>query len=260
MPYLTKIPINPRRSASAALLGNPHQLHGAVAAGIPGDPRADRLLWRLETTDRFRPVVLVLSQTRPDYTHMLEQYGWPNAPEGAPVTKDYAALLGRLDTNQEYRFRLTANPVQTTRRPDKLTEAQQRRQERWDSATGTARERGVRGHRVAHRTVAHQRRWLLEQSQRHGFTIPVIAPEPPGATLPDGAEPEYQVTLVERRQLQVKKRQDAPSVNLTSVTFEGCLRITDPAPFTRALLHGIGPAKAYGQGLLTLAQLTPVRA
>lgn len=42
---------------------------------------------------------------------------------------------------------------------------------------------------------------------------------------------------------------------MNSVTFEGRLRITDPALLTEHLLTGIGPSKAYGCGLLTLAPL-----
>ncbi|WP_423218759.1 type I-E CRISPR-associated protein Cas6/Cse3/CasE [Streptomyces kasugaensis] len=44
-------------------------------------------------------------------------------------------------------------------------------------------------------------------------------------------------------------------VVMNSVTFEGRLRITDPAILTERLLAGIGPSKAYGCGLLTLAPL-----
>ncbi|KPH98712.1 CRISPR-associated protein, Cse3 family [Actinobacteria bacterium OV450] len=42
---------------------------------------------------------------------------------------------------------------------------------------------------------------------------------------------------------------------MNSVTFEGRLRITDPGLLTEHLLAGIGPSKAYGCGLLTLAPL-----
>lgn len=42
---------------------------------------------------------------------------------------------------------------------------------------------------------------------------------------------------------------------LHTATFEGRLRITDPVVFTERLLGGIGPAKSYGCGLLTLAPL-----
>lgn len=255
MPFLTKIAINPHRAGSVKLLGNPHLLHGAVAGGIPTDPRNERLLWRLETTDRFRPVVLVLSQTHPDYTALVENHGWPNAPAGAPVTKDYTPLLERLTVGQEYRFRLTANPVQNTRKPDKLTDAQQQRQATWDAKTGTAAERGARGHRVAHRTAAHQRQWLLACAAKRGFAIPAVTPDPSANTPEAPDSVDYQVALTERRQLHFKKDRSAKPVNLSSVTFEGILHITDTDLFKQTLLQGIGPAKAYGQGLLTLAPL-----
>src|SRR5690606_4567777 len=40
-----------------------------------------------------------------------------------------------------------------------------------------------------------------------------------------------------------------------SVLFEGVLRVTDKALFRQALERGIGPGKAYGFGLLTIAPL-----
>ncbi len=43
------------------------------------------------------------------------------------------------------------------------------------------------------------------------------------------------------------------AVTLTTVTYDGILQITDADAFRRALTNGIGHAKAYGCGLLTLA-------
>ncbi|MGC5410083.1 type I-E CRISPR-associated protein Cas6/Cse3/CasE, partial [Streptomyces sp. DT225] len=48
----------------------------------------------------------------------------------------------------------------------------------------------------------------------------------------------------------------AGRVSIVTVTFDGHLEVTDPAVFRRALMQGIGKAKAYGCGLLTLAPLT----
>ena len=41
-------------------------------------------------------------------------------------------------------------------------------------------------------------------------------------------------------------------VTLRKAIFEGVLRVTDAELFTRTLTEGIGRAKAYGNGLLTL--------
>ncbi|WP_025273592.1 type I-E CRISPR-associated protein Cas6/Cse3/CasE [Haloglycomyces albus] len=257
MPFLTKIPVNPYRTASVRLLGNPHLIHGAVSAGVPGDPRAERLLWRLEKDDSYRPSIIVLTSTRPDYTHMSEKYGWPESDHGFPTTYDYDRLLSRLDVGQQYHFRLTASPVQNKRRPDKLTEAQQRRQATWDKETGTAAERRLRGHRVPHRTVAQQRRWFIERARARGFEI---LPSTQSDAVIDTGEPvsdevDYQVAVVERRDVRFRKRGNTNPITFPSATFEGALRISDPILFRRTLLEGFGPSKAYGQGLLTVAPL-----
>ncbi len=53
-----------------------------------------------------------------------------------------------------------------------------------------------------------------------------------------------------------KRGEKAPrthQVKLTRVTFDGRLRVLDPAAFRRTLTSGLGKAKAYGCGLMTLA-------
>ena len=42
-------------------------------------------------------------------------------------------------------------------------------------------------------------------------------------------------------------------MTLSTALFEGVLRVEDPAVLRTALVSGIGPAKGYGCGLLTLA-------
>jgi CRISPR system Cascade subunit CasE len=44
-------------------------------------------------------------------------------------------------------------------------------------------------------------------------------------------------------------------VTLVTVTFDGRLEITDPEALRRTLTQGIGRARAYGCGLLTLAPI-----
>ncbi|WP_337661692.1 type I-E CRISPR-associated protein Cas6/Cse3/CasE [Actinoalloteichus sp. AHMU CJ021] len=47
------------------------------------------------------------------------------------------------------------------------------------------------------------------------------------------------------------------TVTLTLATYEGRLRVADPGVFRRTLTHGVGSAKGYGCGLLTLARVRP---
>ncbi len=66
------------------------------------------------------------------------------------------------------------------------------------------------------------------------------------------------ITARARRSFR-KKNNGAKPVVLHTATFEGRLRITDTTAFTERLLNGIGPAKSYGCGLLTLAPLSGPR-
>ncbi len=261
LPYLSKIRINPRRPAALRLLRSPASLHGAVMAGFP-DTVEERVLWRIDADDPLRPHLLVLTErTRPDWTHLVAQAGWPAADGDHFLIRDYAPLLERLTAGEEFAFRLTANPVQNTKRPDKPTAAQESR--RTTAERDGAR---MRGFRIGHRTASAQLGWLLDRVQRAqlGFTIPTAGTglEPaPGLALPDnagsvGTNPD--VALSHRETLRFTKKRNGPEITLSTATFEGRLRVTDPDILRRTLLAGIGPKKAYGCGLLTLAPL-PVR-
>ncbi|WP_326690329.1 type I-E CRISPR-associated protein Cas6/Cse3/CasE [Streptomyces sp. NBC_01795] len=253
MPYLSKIRINPQRASAIRLLRTPYQLHGAVQAAFPNQAVDERVLWRLETDTPRRPHLLVLSEhTRPDWTHLVEQAGWPGAEGDHFLVGDYTPLLDRLAAGQEYAFRLAANPVQNTKRPDKLTPEQEARLKETEPGTRT------RGFRVGHRTASAQFAWFLARCERAGFTIPAVrtttAPAP-GLTLCEKSEPAPDAALIKRDSHRFRKKKNGPQITLTTATFQGRLRVEDPEALRAALLAGIGPSKAYGCGLLTLAPL-----
>ncbi|MEU6482252.1 type I-E CRISPR-associated protein Cas6/Cse3/CasE [Streptomyces sp. NPDC047017] len=258
MPYLSKIALNPRRRAAMALLSSPHRLHAAILSGLAVQPVAERVLWRLDTNTPHRAEVLVLTASRPSWAHLVDDAGWPGADGGDPLIADYAPLLDRLTDGREFGFCLTANPVQSIPRPERPSEQQAARLKE-----GTDNGSRHRGFRVAHRTADQQLDWLLKRCERHGFSIPdaTAAPPAPGLQTKDhtlSAGPA--VTLVSRDILRFRKHPGGPRVTLSTATFEGRLRVIDPDALRTALLHGIGPAKGYGQGLLTLAPLRTTQA
>lgn len=258
MPYLSKIRLNPRRPAALALLRNPAKLHGAVMAGFP-DLVDERVLWRVDADTPHRPHLFVLTErTLPDWTHLIEQAGWPAADGEHFLIRDYAPLLEQLAAGAEFAFRLTANPVQNTKHPDAATEAQKTQR-----AAAEKNGRRMRSFRIGHRTASAQLRWLLDRVERGtlGFTIPAARTET--ATAP-GMETEHEaeshksvpdVTLTGRETVRFEKKKGGSDITLSTATFEGRLRITDPDTLRRTLLAGVGPKKAYGCGLLTLAPL-----
>ncbi|WP_443075506.1 type I-E CRISPR-associated protein Cas6/Cse3/CasE [Streptomyces sp. NBC_01483] len=138
-------------------------------------------------------------------------------------------------------------------RPDKPSDEQTARLKAGADAPGTPARR--RGFRVAHRTTGQQISWLLKQADRHGFTIPTApTTEPaPGLRIDELLTPAPAVALTARDVLRFHKRTNGPRVTVSTATFQGRLRVTDPDTLRNALLAGIGPAKGYGQGLLTLA-------
>ncbi|MFI1885379.1 type I-E CRISPR-associated protein Cas6/Cse3/CasE [Streptomyces jumonjinensis] len=267
MTYLSRIRINPLRAGSRKLLSNPRAMHGAVMGGIPGAHDSERVLWRLDADDPHRPHLYVLTRSKPDWSHLIEQAGWPAAEGEHAAIRDYAPLLAQIAIGREFAFRLTASPVQNTQSPHTPTPAQATRM-----AANTDQKR-VRGFRLGHRTAAAQLDWFLSRTvERWGFDIPASRTDPPAPGLeqptpvdprsapdrekgPGKPDPLREVRITARNRHSFEKNGKGPSVTFRSATFEGCLRVTDPALFTARLLGGIGPSKAYGCGLLTLAPL-----
>jgi len=252
MPYLSRIRINPYRSESQNLLSSPRRLHGAVMAGVPGDPTKERILWRLDSDEPRRPMLYVLTRSKPDWTHIVEAAGWPDAEGEGAVVRDYAPLLAQIAVGRQFAFRLTANPVQNTHNPIKPTDGQ----------TATPRDKRRRSFRIGHRTAAFQLDWFLKRTERWGFTVPFSHTDPPAPGLAldqDEHEPPREVRIINRARLSFSKGNRGKRVVLHTTTYEGRLEITDAELFTERLLGGIGPAKAYGCGLLTLAPLPGVQ-
>ncbi|WP_242423542.1 type I-E CRISPR-associated protein Cas6/Cse3/CasE, partial [Frankia sp. EI5c] len=171
MTYLSRIWLNPLRSGAQALLRSPENMHAAVLGGLAIQPVTERVLWRLETREQHRAELLVLTDSRPSWAHLVEQAGWPGADGAEAMIRDYQPLLDRLQHGREFAFRLRANPVTATRTPAKPSARQKEH---------LAQER-PRGVRVPHRTAAHQLTWLTSRVERWGFTLlrtdtgPVVA-------------------------------------------------------------------------------------
>jgi CRISPR system Cascade subunit CasE len=208
MTYLSRVEINVNRRDTIRALSSPQILHAAVAGSFPAEQEPGRTLWRIDTIGAHT-YILLLSGAKPDFTHVVEQFGWPASGQQWG-TKNYEILLSRIDVGQTWRFRLCANPTHSERSGD-----------------------GARGRVYAHVTVAQQRKWLLDRAEKHGFAL----------------EPDkFDVMSSEPRQF----RRAGGTVTISTAVFEGLLRVTDADAFKSALVNGIGRAKAYGCGLITI--------
>jgi CRISPR system Cascade subunit CasE len=217
--YLSRIELNTRKKSTMLALASPQKLHASVESSFPSIANKDvRNLWRV---DRLANALylLVLSNGKPDFSHIVEQFGWPGA-EQKWETKNYAPLMERIETGQRWQFRLRANPVHSVKQTSDLQ----------------TQEHIKRGKVYAHVTVQQQEQWLLDRAANYGFSL---------------QEGLFRVVQQEVRKFQRYSNR----VTLGIATFEGILEVTDAMLFLRTLSCGIGRAKAYGCGLLTIARV-----
>ncbi|MGW2155023.1 type I-E CRISPR-associated protein Cas6/Cse3/CasE [Nonomuraea sp. NPDC001699] len=227
--YLTRFRLNTARLGARRLLSSPQMLHAGVLSSFaelpPAGEHAPRVLWRVDRNSKAETCLYMVGPDKPDLTHLVEQAGWPET--GRWQTYDYEPFLARLAAGDRWAFRLTANPVHTARRndeePTKVT---------------------------AHVGLRHQLGWLLKRQDSAGFKVlekPVERQLVPG-------QDQHEVIVHDRRQLTFKKSGQQKPVTLVTVTFDGRLEVTDPDALRRTLTMGLGRAKAYGCGLMTLAE------
>jgi CRISPR system Cascade subunit CasE len=212
--FLTRFEINPARRGARALLASPQRIHAAVLAAFPDGHSTPTGQGRVLWRIDDSTHDVLLYIVSPEMPDLTHLAETVGRPLHGWQTRDYSPLLGKLTGGDRWAFRLHANPVHNARRTE-----------------GAARTQ-----RFAHVTVAQQTAWLLRQAQRHGFSVP-------------GTEPD----MIVRSRRTVKFARGERTVTLSTAVFEGQLRIEDPELFRAALTGGIGPAKGYGCGLLTLA-------
>jgi CRISPR system Cascade subunit CasE len=149
-------------------------------------------------------------------------------------------LLAQLASGREFAFRLKANPVTTTRNPQVPSPRQK------EHLAAQSRPRGVR---VAHRTAEHQLGWLIQRIPHWGLTLASDAEDLPLVRI------TARDRLTFAKSLADGSRGD--KVILQTATFDGIVRVADPALTRQSLLAGVGAGKAYGLGLITLAPPQP---
>lgn len=216
--YLTHMALNPDRRSTRELLQSPQRMHAAVlSAFVPGTAEMGRILWRLDNPQRHQLDLYILSPVAPSLESMADQAGWP--AQAMWRTANYTPFLLGLACGQQWVFRMRVNPIRNVRPPE-----------------------GGRGKRVPLLRVDDHRSWLLDRSPDLGFTIV------------DGEHgPNVRVTEKRTERFQ-RGGPGGRLVTLGTAAFEGVLQITDPERMRTALTHGIGAAKAYDCGLMTLAK------
>ncbi|MFK3984477.1 type I-E CRISPR-associated protein Cas6/Cse3/CasE [Micromonospora sp. NPDC050397] len=219
--YLTRFRINTARRGARKLLTSPQAMHAAVLSGFarPEDHTRDdaRTLWRIDHSQDRQVTLYIVSPAQPDLTHLVEQAGWPTTDTWQ--TRPYTGLLDTLAKGQTWAFRLTANPVRDGRKTTDAPDTQ----------------------RFGAVTVEYQTQWLTKRAATNGFLIAAQA---------DG---HLNLTVHNRQTHNFTRVRGQRPVTLVTATYDGVLQVEDPDPLRRLLRNGIGHARAYGCGLMTLA-------
>ena len=212
--YLSRIKLDTKRRETLQALESPQLFHGAVEQSFDGSRQ--RNLWRTDWVGDACHL-LVLSAGKPNLTRVAEQFGDVNTGISFEA-KEYYPLLERLQAGQTWKFRLRANPVH--------------------SSPSEKEGDGKRGKLYAHVTQEQQKMWLMKRATSYGFSLE-----------------SDQFDVVHTQWVKFRKSGDSNrEVTLRTATFEGVLTITDADIFRQSLVNGIGRAKAYGCGLLTIAR------
>jgi CRISPR system Cascade subunit CasE len=234
--YLSRLLLNPRDRAVQRDLADCGALHRRVMSLFPDDLVGDNaraqlcVLYRLDGMGRTGEfALLVQARVAPDWSnlpgprYLRETSGRPLNPDCKRVDDRYAALRA----GAVLAFRLRANPtrkIETKSGPD-----------------GERRH----GRRVELVREEEQLAWLSRKGEQAGFRV-LVARGQPERALGDkqrGWQPAASGGATE------------PSRCLTfaAVLYEGLLRVTDGDLFRQTLEQGIGPGRAYGFGLLSVA-------
>ena len=226
--FLSKLALNIRDAAVRRDLRDPYEMHKTLWAGFPhkDDGGAGRVLFRVDS-DRHGPAALVQSVNEPN---------WSALPAGYLRFKAEAkAFTPAVTAGQRLRFRLRANPTKRVH----------------EKAAVPAGGESVAGKRVGLLTEVEQIKWLIGKGEDGGFTVPGEWVE---AKDPETKEPiklaNFRVDAIPEGRVRDVKN---PGSSLLAVRFEGVLIVSDPGLFAKTLAAGVGSAKGFGFGLLSVA-------
>lgn len=242
MIWLSRLLLDPRSRAVQRDLGDCQALHRTIMAAYPrvsGDAEGARarhgVLFRLDQPARGpRPLTLLVQSTAdPDWSSLPAGYLLDLA-DGSPslACKRVDERYATIERGAVLRFRLRAN---ATRKIDTR------------SGPDGARRNGKR---VDLRGDAERIAWLQRKADQGGFRLltvgqpGAVAVRTTGDDLAIGYRPDSRASTGGAR----------ARLTFGAVLFDGLLCVADPEQFRDTLVAGIGPAKAYGFGLLSIAR------
>jgi CRISPR system Cascade subunit CasE len=232
--YLARLVLNPGNRAVQRDINDCQAMHRRVMSAFDSLPSASPrkemgILYRLESVQDVNTVILFTQSNRiPDWTRLPAGYLVEHSAN--PAVKEITTLLQRLADNQRYIFELAACPCQK-------------------AATSTKEERLAgnkkNGRRIPLQGFATRIGWLERQGARHGFRV-ITADASPQPAIHGGYNAKKGLPRL------CGGEPEGDRMKHQGVVYKGILEITHPELFQDTLREGIGPARAYGFGMLML--------
>lgn len=229
---LSRLFLNPMSREVHAYVNDSQRLHALMAAmcSPPGEPitqgpsaSGERILYRLEASEEQGTMTLLIQSPRkPEQAFLPPYFLDPRAGNDAFSTTSLAPFLERVVPGSRFRFRLRCNPA---RKIDTKTQEDGKRRN---------------GRRVPLRTDPERLAWLKRHFEAIGVRLLSQGDESGCRQMPEAPSQGLRQGRVLRHDAYL---------------FEGVLEIEDAEKARAGILAGIGPAKGYGFGLLSLAPL-----
>lgn len=218
--------LNPTSRDVLRDLSSPVEMHRSLLRAFPDrlgeGPRSKvGLLYRVDFGRDGGAMLVLQSAERPDFSRFPERYFLDTEDERffslgwSTNPNEETVDLASLKRGERFRFRLRAD---ATKKVDTKT--------RPDGTTSNGRRVPLRGDEA-------RRDWLKRKAETSGFSV-------------------IDVRVQEERP-ESGKRGDK-ILTFAGARFDGLLEVTDEATFRAAIEKGIGPAKAFGFGLLSIAR------
>lgn len=227
--FISAIAVPPDHDFALAASGDHYEVHRALwGAGAFADPRAARILFRIEH-EPGQITVYVQTHGAPDWARLRDRLRLDVA---GPVPLRWPPM----EPGARLRFRLLTRPSIFVGKTQKMSGLFKLRgvQEQLPrlQAHGSLKRK-----RLALWNEEDQRDWLARKAAAHGFALETCH-------------------LSGRTWIDTKHGAKVRGMAkpLSATLFDGLLTVTDPARLREAVRGGVGPQKAYGFGLLSLAK------
>ncbi|WP_277259730.1 type I-E CRISPR-associated protein Cas6/Cse3/CasE [Olegusella massiliensis] len=249
----TRFPINMSRRDAYKLLASPYNMHAAISCSFPpSENRADnsngRILWRIDREENGVHILYIVSPDEPSLVGLDEQIGWPDLSQQW-ATRSYDSFLNNIANGQTYTFRLFANPT--------LNRSTRGGASDLASRTGASK-------RIGHLTALQNAAWLIGQEAYENTDVEIPAlfinhgqnrAERNGFKVMRDLAGNPLLTVSQMGKRNFRQGNKGRSITISVAQYDGVLEVTNAEALKFALTHGIGHAKGFGCGLLTIAPL-----